>query len=115
MVFAPIQEMLVQPQSLGEVFISARGLTGPTAYVNTGTFSTSGQVLSAPLFALLSIKFALCEALDSTGTYIVRVVQTLRGTTPSFTAHWYVLSTGAEVANNTNLSTSTARFVAVGN
>lgn len=110
MPFATIQEILVQPQSLGEVFLAAQPIVGPVSYINPG-----GQVVSAQAFALLSIRFAVAEDLDNTFTYYVKVIQTGKGATKTITLHWYVVATNAEVANAVNLSGSTVRVMAIGN
>lgn len=112
MVFATIQEVLVQPQSIGEVFVAARPIPGPASYLQG---AGNGQVISAQAFALLSLRYVVAEDLDNTETYFVRVIQTGSGATKTFRARWYVLATGAEVANATNLSASTVRYLCIGN
>ena len=112
MAFAAIQELLIQPQPLGEVFLAGRGIAGPASYLGG---AGNGQVISAQAFALLSIRFVVAEDLDSTETYFVRVIQSSFGATKTFRARWYVLGTGAEVVNTTNLSASIIRYLAIGN
>lgn len=110
MAFAPVQEVLIQPQSLGEVFIAARDLPGPASYVN-GT----GQKISANAFALLSMRLAHATAIDSTGTWYAQIQWPGPGAQTYFYARWYVLATGAEVGNGVNLSGGKIRFAAIGN
>lgn len=106
------QELSVQPQSLGEVFIASNVLAGPASY--TGG-AGNGQVISATMFGLLSIKFVVAEDMDNTETYYVRVIQSQLGATKTFRARWYVIATNAEVANATNLSASRVRYEVIGN
>ncbi len=111
---AVLNEMLLQPQSLGEVFISGRDIPGPASY------TTGGVAISPQTFALLSFKFLICDHLDQTGTYFVKFVAPKGPTFGSSTASagkivWYVASTGAQVAAATNLSTSSVRVLAIGN
>ena len=110
MAFATIQEVLVQPQSLGEVFLAVQPISGPVSYANPG-----GQVVSARAFGLLSARFVVAEDLDNTFTYYVRVLQSGKGGTATFTLHWYVVATNAEVANAVNLSASSVRVMVIGN
>lgn len=42
---------------------------------------------------------------DPTGTYFAQARPTLAGARATWSLHWYVVSTGAEVANGVNLST----------
>ena len=109
-----LNEMLIQPQSLGEVFLSAREVTGPASYV------TGGQPLSPQFFALLSFKVLISDHLSPDGTYFVRFVApagSTFGTSSATQAYmkWFVTSTGAEVGNGTNISTEKVRVVAIGN
>ena len=109
-----LNEMLIQPQSLGEVFLSARDVTGPTSY------ATGGQVISPQLFALLSFKALISSHLTPDGTYFVRFKAPSGPTFGTSTASqakmvWFVTSTGAEVSATTNLSTEKIRVIAIGN
>jgi hypothetical protein len=112
MAFAAIQEILVQPQSLGEVYTAARDIAGPASY--TGG-QGNGQIISANAFGLLYIR-AVTSApdVDSTETWFVRVVPVGKGAQPTFRVRWYVISTGAEVGNGVNLSGGKVRYLVVG-
>jgi hypothetical protein len=105
----PIQEMLMQPQSWGEVSAAMRRLSGPTSYAN-GT----GQKISANAFGFNALRaLFLGNSIDMTGTWFVRVQDIGDGAQPYFLVRWYVLATGAEVANTTNLSTGKIRYMGV--
>ena len=106
-----IQELLIQPTPLGENFLAARAITGPTSY------TTGGVLLAATRFGLLSVvRFRLPETLSASGTYYVRILRTGTGVTASIAlVKWFVLSTNAEVANATNLSAETIRIAVIGN
>lgn len=109
---ATIQEILVQPQSLGEVFLASQPIAGPASYLGG---AGNGQVLSAQAFGLLSIRLVIAEDLDSTETWFVRVIQTGKGATKTFRARWFRIDTGAEVVNAVNLSGGSIRYVVIGN
>jgi len=102
-------QLLLQPQSLGEVFISARNIVGPSSY------TTGGVTISANTFAMLTLKILLSDSLDSTSTYFVRFKNRVGAGSPTMTVVWYVAATGAEVAATTDLSASSVRVVAIGN
>jgi hypothetical protein len=109
-----LNEMLIQPQSLGEVFLSARDVSGPASY------TTGGVTLSPQLFALLSFKILLTSMESPDGTYFARFVAPAGSTFGTSTATaakmvWFVVSTGAEVAAAVNLSTEKIRVLAIGN
>ncbi len=106
-----IQELLIQPTPLGENFLAARSVTGPTSY------TTGGVLVSAQLFGLLStVRFWMPETLTKSGTYFVKVLRTGTGVTASVALFkWYVQSSGAEVTNATNLSAETIRVMVIGN
>ena len=107
---AVTQQLLLQPQSLGEVFIAARDLAGPASY------QTGGYTLSAKMFALQSFKVVWAAGLSyASGTYYARTLQAPGPGYPTITVKWYVTSTNAEVGANTDLSASKIRFVAIGN
>lgn len=107
-------ELLVQPQSIGELYIAAQTLNGPASYVN-GT----GQLMDPHMFSLLFFKTLFCDWLTPDGTYFVRFVAASTGTalglssTPVY-ARWYVTATGAEVTNATDLSAEKIRVTAIG-
>jgi len=111
---AVLNEMLLQPQSIGEVFVSARDITGPASY------TTGGVTLSPQLFALLSFKILLTDMTTPDGTYFARFTAPAGPTFGTSTAtaakmKWFVVATGAEVAAAVNLSTEKIRVLAIGN
>lgn len=105
---------------------------GPTSYVNTGVFNTSGQQLNAIDFGFGGFEIVDAPALSSDGINDIVLVMgaTVAGATqlsPSPPAgssgpavanavlHWYTAVRGvgsnpSEVANNTNLSAKTVRL-----
>ena len=102
--------MVQQPTPLGEGFTSCADITGPASYANPG-----GQVVSAKLFALQTIRYADGSMIDSTGTnYAVPVAPSGPGAA-TIVLRWFVAATGAEVANATNLSTKEVRMSVWGN
>ena len=105
MAIVTINEMLVQPQSLGEVFLASMPVAGPASYTRG---SGNGQKVSANAFGLLSFRFVVAEDIDNTETYVVRIVQAGKGATTFFRVRWYTLASGGatEVTNATNLSGS---------
>jgi hypothetical protein len=112
MAFQTVQEILVQPQSIGEVFVACRPIPGPLSYLGG---AGNGQTISAQAFALLTVRYATQEDMDQTETYYVRVIQTGTGATKTFRVRWYVLATNAEVANGTDLHLSSIRYLVIGN
>ena len=107
-----INEMLLQPSPLGEVFAGGATLTGNANYQQATIYLTNARI-----FGLLSsIKFIFPESATISGTYFVRFFRTGTGTGVATVRNkWYVVATGAEVANATNLSTETIRVLAIGN
>jgi hypothetical protein len=107
-----VPELLVQPQSIGEVYVAGRDIAGPASY--TGG-AGNGQVISASMFGLLFVRLVTSAPdIDSSETYFVRVVPAGKGAQSTFRVRWYVLSSGAEVTNATNLSASKVRYLVVG-
>ena len=87
---------------------------GPTSYVNTGVGSTSGDTIGHRMFGFENTIQAIIDAsLDQTGTYQV-VDQPMQNGVTSWRLRWFVVSTGAEVANGTNLSAFTVKLAAIG-
>jgi hypothetical protein len=65
---AVLNELLIQPSPLGELFVAARDVAGPASYV------TGGQALSPNIFALLSgFKIVLTQGLTQDQLYFTRV------------------------------------------
>jgi len=112
-----INEMLLQPSPLGEVFAGGYTLPGPASYNNTGVFATSGALLTARAFGLLSsIKFIFPEIATISGTFFIRALRSGTGVgVATVRVHWYVFATGVEVANTFNLSAESIRILAIGN
>lgn len=103
-------EVPIQPQSLGEVFLSAVDIAGPASYANPG-----GQVVSATKFAMLSGLRFVVAGISSDGLNTVYAVSPAGRASPTVVLRWFVTATGAEVANGVNLSTKTVRVTAIGN
>jgi hypothetical protein len=89
---------------------------GPASYVNTGTFSSSGEIINASDFGLGGFELCQIDALSSDGLNYGYVVLNGQSTSvggnavPTATIHWYVLATNVEVANAQNLSTKSLRL-----
>lgn len=92
---------------------------GPTSYV------TGGETITAAQYGVGGIEFvntmndftqgtAQYTGVSFSGTYFVNVIMptttALGGALSKFTLKWYVVATGAEVANTTNLSAEKVRF-----
>lgn len=88
---------------------------GPTSYNNTGTGSTSGDSISPSQLGFFNIILTPLTSgtLDQSGTYFIRWQPQQNGDTP-WKIRWFVVSTGAEVANGVNLSTFTVKLAALG-
>jgi hypothetical protein len=105
---------------------------GPTSYINTGTFNTSGQQLNAADFGFGGFEIVDAPALSSDGVNDITLVvgATTAGATQlspspgagqpgaavaSAVIHWYTAVRGVgsnptEVTNGTNLSAKTVRL-----
>lgn len=105
----PLNEMLLQPSPLGEVFVSARGITGPASYL------TGGVTISAKFFALLTLKVLTSAMVSQDGLYFVRFKIANGAGSETATVIWYTAATSVEVANLTNLSASSVKVIAFGN
>jgi hypothetical protein len=89
-------------------------VVGPASYVNTGTFATSGQPINASDFGWGGFDFVMAMP-SSDGLDIGYVASGTSGSSfTTFNLHWFVIATGAEVTNTTNLSTKTIRLLLVG-
>lgn len=95
----------------GGTLYNAIDYTGPTSYVN-GT----GDQLNSSMFGFFNgFKDINDGCIDTTGTYFVRrQMASPGGLNAKFYLRWYVLSTGAEVVNATNLSAIRIRISAFG-
>jgi hypothetical protein len=89
-------------------------VTGPTSYVNGTGFAVYPQ--NVGLKSILALDFMAGNATAQAYTCkpITPTAPVLAGQPPPSYVRVYVQSTGAEVANATNLSTSTFRFEAIG-
>src|SRR5208283_2536998 len=109
------------PQPVGEKYEAMIDVDGPTSYVNSGTFATSGQQINASDFGFGGFEMIGTDDLSSDGVNTVQVVlgATVAGATnlqpappssPGVAAqtavlHWYTSpSSATEVANGVNLS-----------
>jgi hypothetical protein len=89
---------------------------GPTSYTNTGTQSTSGDgPISPSLFGFFNTILTPWGSgnIDTSGTYEVAWQSVNTGVT-GWRLRWFVVSTGAEVANGVNLSAYTVKLAALG-
>jgi hypothetical protein len=108
-------------QPVGEKIEIVFDHDGPTSYVNSGTFATSGDQINASDFGLGGIEYVEVDNLSSDGVNAVQIVlgatiagatnlQPAPATSPGPVAvtaviHWYTSpSSGTEVANGVNLS-----------
>jgi hypothetical protein len=96
--------------------------TGPASYVNSATFSTSGEIIdSIGGLSELGAANTFMRSIDAipdvnsvSGTYRIAFVPTAAGPCKRWNAHWYVISTGAEVANGVDLHTEKAIVMIIG-
>lgn len=87
---------------------------GPTSYNNTGVGATSGDSLSHRMFGFENtIQAIICVTIDQTGTYEA-IQQPDRTGVTGWHLRWFVVSTGAEVANGVNLSAVIVKIAAIG-
>lgn len=89
---------------------------GPTSYTNTGTETTSGDGPIPPSFFGFFNTIVTpwgSGNMDQSGTYFVRWRSVQNGLTP-WRLHWFVVATGAEVANGVNLSGFIVKISAIG-
>lgn len=92
--------------TIGQRKIYAFFGTGPAAYANP-----AGDALSGPFSEYLDY---VAPAMSVSKTYEVNMVPNTVGTTrAAWVAKWYVVSTGAEVANGVNLSAESVQFMAL--
>jgi hypothetical protein len=80
--------------------------TGPTSYSQT-----TGDVITPP--SGFYIDYAAASSTVSK-TYSLRAIPSAGGSRATWQFKWYVISTGAEVANAVNLSAETVQFVLLG-
>lgn len=103
------------PQPVGEKYEKVFDHQGPASYNNTGTFSTSGETLTAISLAFGGFDTLGANGLSASGLYtcLVQLVNSGNANAvPSARIYWFVQSTGAQVANAVNLSGEVVRFTA---
>lgn len=88
--------------------------TGPVAYNNTGTYATSGDVLTAAELGWGGIDVVIPSQSSDGLNEIIVSFTVVGGGSGSVALHWFVTASGAEVANAVNLSTKTIRLLVIG-
>jgi len=90
---------------------------GPASYNNTGTPLTSGETINATDLGAGGIDYCETDSLSSDGlnyAYVMILSQSTSGNwgniVQSIVIRWFVVATGAEVANAVNLSTKSIRI-----
>ena len=78
-----INEMLLQPSPLGEVFVSARDVAGPTSY------TTGGVTVSANGWAMLTLKTLISDHLSQDGLYYAKFIMPRGAGYPTAKMLWY--------------------------
>ena len=102
--------MLVQPQSLGTMFLASDKIKGSNSY------TTGGVLFSAQRLALKTFAFIWPETLTESNTYFVKILRTGTGTNSgTVLVKWFVQATGAEVGAGVDLSAEYIRIAAIGN
>ena len=95
---------------------------GSSSYVNSATFATSGDLIDA-IGGLTEVASAntplrtidfIPPSLAISGTYLIRYAPTAAEPVKRWLAHWYVIATGAEVANGVDLSAEKAIILIIG-
>jgi hypothetical protein len=97
----PINEMLLQPSPLGEVFVSARDVAGPTSY------TTGGVTVSANGWAMLTLKTLISDHLSQDGLYYAKFIMPRGAGYPTAKMLWYP-ATGSAPGVALNLGTLSA-------
>jgi len=109
------------PTSWGNKRVSSITIAGPASYTQYTAPTTGGQ--DVPLLPVLGIKTAdvAYGSVISDGLHRAQVVQIEASAVGGVTIprsrlvlKWYVVSTGAEVAGGTNLSTKTVDLLVIG-
>lgn len=104
---APLNQMVMQPSPLGELFVSMADVVGPS-------YLTGGVAISANAFALQTFK-QVFGGVTQSGTYWVAARSISGPGAATIKLVWFVVATGAEVANATSLVAETVRLMALGN
>lgn len=87
--------------------------TGPNPYVNTGTNATSGDLIVPGNLSMGVIEVFLPGGGAYDGVNAIRFL-TVDYTSAGIRVHWFVGTTGVEVANGVDLSSFSVRVEAVG-
>jgi hypothetical protein len=106
-----------QTQGFADVFggrqFNTIDYSGPTAYNNTGTPTTSGDTMDPMMFGFKNtIQELFNGSIDQTGAYKVLAQPVNNGITV-WRLRWFSVA-GTEVANGVNLSTYTVKLSAIG-
>lgn len=102
-----LQQMVMQPSPIGELFMSAADIKGPNPY------AAGGVAISPQNFGLQSFKAVFGAAAQSGNYYAIG--RSIAGPgASSIKLQWFVVATGAE-AGAIDLSAETVRIVALGN
>jgi hypothetical protein len=105
------------PQYVGSKIRLAVDHGGPTSYSNIGSSSGTGDVVNATDLGVGGFDSAgsTFAGYDFTNTYFVKALwpasPSSTNAQPKAVFQWFVVSTSAEVANATNLSTYTVRLM----
>jgi hypothetical protein len=107
------------PQSIGSSVISVFPHTGPASYVQIVVSTGAGDKAQGAEAGLKYFDYVVGGLTDS-GTYRVECIPSAASTSPAsapsttYLLRWIVVSTGAQVAANVNLSAETVRLLAFG-
>ncbi len=105
-----IQQMVMQPSPVGELFMAVSDIAGPKSY------TTGGVKVYANVFALQSLRNVDFNMLSTpSGTYYAMAITPAGPGVAYVTVKWFVTATAAEVGNGVDLSAATVRAMAVGN
>ena len=93
--------------AIGQRRLFCFSAVGPTSYSQT-----TGDAVVAPIGEYID---SINGAITVSRTYVVRFAPSAVGTTrASWTARWFVIATGAEVANAVNLSAESIQTFYIG-
>jgi len=98
------------PDKVGKREIFCVSVKGPSSYVNTSTFATSGDPFGTNALGFGRYIDIVFEAMSISGTYIVRGVPAATGNRSLWNLHWFTASSGTEVSNTTNLSAESVQI-----
>jgi hypothetical protein len=100
--------------TFGGHLFNAIDYSGPTSYVNTGVGTTSGDTISHRMFGFENTIETIIGASVSQSGNFQAVDQVVQNGVGPWRIRWFVIATGAEVANGINLSGETVRLAAIG-